>query len=328
MKKAKTGINFTEDKMTMFGEEQEVVVTSSGHYALPLNSSRTILNNVVTNNNTKITLVTETGIAASKTAWKLHYQFGHASKDKLIKLIRRAGRDDEGEVIKCLDDVEKECEICQVYAKPSPRPVVSLPHANYFNETVAMDLFFFKGSIVLHMIDHLTRFSLAKICNSKKPAEIIRGIFESWITIFGSPGKFLMDNSREFANNGMMKTAEAMNIRILHTSAESPWSNGLVERHNCTLKYMLEKIMADGRMSIAIALPWALQAKNSLDNVHGFSPAQLTFGQNPSLPSVLGDKPPALEERDAEDLVTAQLEAMRKARQAFILAESTKGLKI
>ena len=46
MKRAETKINFVTDKVQMFGEEQEVIVTSSGHYALPLNNSAVIMNQV------------------------------------------------------------------------------------------------------------------------------------------------------------------------------------------------------------------------------------------------------------------------------------------
>ena len=70
-----------------------------------------------------------------------------------------------------------------------------------------------------------------------------------------------------------------------------------------------------------------MQAKNSLANVHGFSPAQLTFGQNPQLPNVLTDKPPALEEKEVSEIVRENLEAMRAARQAFIKAESNEKIK-
>ena len=121
--------------------------------------------------------------------------------------------------------------------------------------------------------------------------------------------------------------AEAMNIRVMTTSAESPWSNGLVERHNATLKHMLDKISAEKEVQTEIALAWAVQAKNSLANVHGFSPAQLTFGQNPNLPGVLSDKPPALEEREVADIIATQLRTMRTARQAFIKAESEEKIK-
>ena len=85
--------------------------------------------------------------------------------------------------------------------------------------------------------------------------------------------------------------------------------------------------MADKQTSLEIALQWAIQAKNTLANVHGFSPAQLTFGYNPQLPSALSDKPPALSEKDLQGLLSEQLQAMRKARQAFIEAESAERVK-
>ena len=43
MKKANTNINFMEDKVSMFGEDLDVVVTESGHYALPLNEKSKII---------------------------------------------------------------------------------------------------------------------------------------------------------------------------------------------------------------------------------------------------------------------------------------------
>ncbi|MEL7342919.1 MAG: hypothetical protein AAGM67_20720, partial [Bacteroidota bacterium] len=197
MKKAGTQIDFVTDKVTMFGEEQDVVVTTSGHYAIPLNNSLGILRKIEKSEKVKITLVAEKEEDKHKMALKLHSQFGHAGKDKLMRLIRRAGRGDDKDLVKNLELVEKECTICMQYAKPGPRPVVGLPHATQFNQTVAMDLFFFQGKPVLHLIDHLTRFSAARICNSKKPRDIINAICDSWISIFGPPRKFLSDNGGE-----------------------------------------------------------------------------------------------------------------------------------
>ena len=39
---------------------------------------------------------------------------------------------------------------------------------------------------------------------------------------------------------------------------------------------------------------WCINGKNSLHNVHEFSPYQLAIGKNPKLPSVLNEKAPAL----------------------------------
>ena len=67
-----------------------------------------------------------------------------------------------------------------------------------------------------------------------------------------------------------------------------------------------------------------MNAKNSLANVHGFSPYQLVLGRNPVLPSILHDKPPALAaDTDAEKYLRDHLQALHVARQAFIQAESS-----
>ena len=263
MKKAYTEINFVTDTVKMFGVEQKVEITSSGHYALPLNQAGVILKQAQ-EEKINVTLHVDNDEDKLKIAMKLHSQFGHPPKAKLAKLLERAGRGKDRELMNALDTIERHCDICVKFSRPSPRPIVGLPHAEKFNELVALDLFFYDGKPILHMIDHLTRFSVAKPCKSKLPEEIIKMICEGWISIFGPPKKFLSDNGGEFSNEKFLQLAEQMNIRILTTSAESPWSNGLVERHNATLKHTLSKIMADKRIKMEIALQWAVQAKNEL----------------------------------------------------------------
>ena len=56
---------------------------------------------------------------------------------------------------------------------------------------------------------------------------------------------------------------------------------------------MLDKVPEESKCSFEVALAWCTNAKNSLQNVHSFSPFQLSLGQNPELPSVINDKPPA-----------------------------------
>ena len=124
----------------------------------------------------------------------------------------------------------------------------------------------------------------------------------------------------------MIELAESMNIRIVASPAYSPWSNGLVERHNATLAETLYKVHAECK-DIETALCWALQAKNSLDNVHGFSPAQLVFGQNPNVPTIHNSNPPALESEYDSDFVRKNLLELKLAREAFVQAESSERIK-
>ncbi len=77
--------------------------------------------------------------------------------------------------------------------------------------------------------------------------------------------------------------AEKFNIEVKITAAYSPWSNGLLERHNQILTEIPMKVKRDNKCDWKTALDWALMAKNSMHNVHGFSPYQLVFGQNPNL---------------------------------------------
>ena len=322
MKSASTSINFVTDEVEMLGQSLKVKVTKCGHYAIPINKSDEIMRDLKKNENTKITLLARDCEDKVKIARKLHAQFGHPPKEKLLLLIKRAGMGSDTRLLDEIEKVYENCDVCKVFKQPSPRPCVGLPHAMGFNETVAMDLKFFKGHIILHMIDHLTRFSAGYICKSKAPKEILRGVFQCWIAIFGSPQKFLTDNGGEFGNKEFLEMAEQMNVRVLTTAAMSPWSNGLVERHNATLSETLYRIMENKDIDIETALAWAISAKNSLTNVHGFSPAQLALGHNPQIPGSLTNKPPALEE-PTQEIVRKHLNAMKSAREAFVKAESS-----
>merc|ERR1719206_1098965 len=84
---------------------------------------------------------------------------------------------------------------------------------------------------------------------------------------------------------------------ILQSKPQQQCLHGQMDcvRHNQVLGQMLEKTMAETSCNIDIAVSWCINAKNSLHNVHGFSPFQLVFGRNPRLPGILVDRPPALD---------------------------------
>ena len=65
---------------------------------------------------------------------------------------------------------------------------------------------------------------------------------------------------------------EKFYIVVKTTAAEAPWSNWLCERHNAVLADMIEKTVPGDNIPVGIALNWAIHAKNSPSNVHGFSP--------------------------------------------------------
>ena len=114
--------------------------------------------------------------------------------------------------------------------------------------------------------------------------------------------------------------AQQMNVTLHSTAAQSPWSNGLNERHNAILADSVLKTMEDTGCRIETALAWALCAKNALANNKGFSPNQLVFGSNPCLPGILCNRLPALETATTSGIVAENLNAMHQARKAYIQA--------
>ena len=129
---------------------------------------------------------------------------------------------------------------------------------------------------------------------SKSLESIIKGIFTHWISAYSPAKQFLTDNGGEFVNEDFVTLCESFNVIVQTTGAEAPQSNGLVDCHNLVLSDMLDKVLEDSHCDFDVALTWCLIAKNSLQNVHGFSPYQLALGQNPVLPAILSDKLPAL----------------------------------
>ena len=92
--------------------------------------------------------------------------------------------------------------------------------------------------------------------------------------------------SEEFNSDIFREIDEQLNTNVKTTGAESPSSNGVVEKYNGIIGNMMEKVLSDVGCSLEVALAWCLSAKNALLNSYGYSPNQLVFGYNPNFPSV------------------------------------------
>ena len=330
MKKAHATLDFEKDHLIIFDEIVPLIITESGHYCLPL--SRPI-DEPYTPSTQKVLFTSPLQEGnlddCRKKILKLHKQFSHPHPDKLKTLIKQAG-DATQDMLDMVTDVTKKCDICKRYKRTPPRPVVSFLLATEFNETVALDLKTFHGSgYMLHMIDHATRYSQACFIKNKQSSTIVKSILQFWISIFGSSRKFLSDNGGEFVNQEFNELAEKFNISVLTTAAESPWSNGLCEKHNGIIADMIQKTMNDGVHELELAIHWCVAAKNSLQNVlfYGYSPNQLVFGRNPNYPAVYSDHLPAQNQSTMSEHILRNLRALHISRESFIKQESCERLR-
>ena len=82
---------------------------------------------------------------------------------------------------------------------------------------------------------------------------------------------------------------------------------------------MVKKTLEDAGCNFEVALSWAVSAKNTLHNSHGYSSNQLVLGRNPNLPSLLNDQLSVLEGIGTSEIVADNLNAMHAPRKAFIV---------
>ena len=263
-----------------------------------------------------------------KKMLKLHKQMSHASKESLIRLLASSGLKDKG-LQEAVCSVTGNCSVCQKYKKKPSRPCVAESLSEGFNCTVAIDLkTYIKDKVyIIHLICLGTRYSVAGVIYSKTAEVIVRNILKLWVMYFGPPRRLLSDNGGEFNNFQVRELCEKFNIQYLSTPGESPWSNGVCERHNAILMEATMKTMDECHCSIEAALPWAVSAKNCLSNVSGFSPNMLVFGRNPNSPTVLTDLVPALSSCSESDIVRNNLQLMHVARKSFVEAESSEKIR-
>ena len=85
-----------------------------------------------------------------------------------------------------------------------------------------MDLKFYKGKVILHLVDHVTGLSVHSLVPSKKTDVVIESSLNNWISVFGLANQCLSDIGGEFGNEKFMEMCQSLNINFKTTSAESP----------------------------------------------------------------------------------------------------------
>ena len=235
-------------------------ITSKGHYLISISKSYEALNEFDENNTKSILLSTENASnrklkQKQSIAEKLHKQFGQASTNKTLKLIKLPGIVDQ-ELVDLINEIGEKCTVCLKYKKVQLKPVVGFSLSQHFNDVISMDLKEINGFRISHLIDHATRYSAATIVKSKskQKEEIIKAIFKIWITLFGPPNEILSDNGGEFDSDLLRDLPDLLNVFIRTTPGESPRSNGISEKYNAILGNMIKKLLIDKSIIIQLIL--------------------------------------------------------------------------
>jgi ribonuclease HI len=139
---------------------------------------------------------------------------------------------------------------------------------------------------------------------------------------YGVPEEIMVDNGGEFTGEEIMEMASLLNIKINTTASHSPFSNGLCEKNHSVVDNMLEKLQYENpKMPFDELLAWACTAKNAMAMFNGYSPYQIVFGRNPTMPGF--DLHPPSGNDIKGDVLLRHLQALNSAKRAFVEAESS-----
>lgn len=178
MKSLGMKLNFESDSVEIGKKKIKLYTSSTGHYCLPLTlwDLDVLENNIILHT---VDLNSLTKKEKEKKAMKLHRQFAHAPKERLVKLLKDSNLSADEEFIHSIEECCNNGSTCLMYKKPRYKPVVSLPIAERFNQVVCMDLkeFVHSKSWIFHLIDASARYSVACLVSTKHREVILQKIF-------------------------------------------------------------------------------------------------------------------------------------------------------
>lgn len=336
LEKSKAVLDFGTLRAKFYDAEVPLTKVGTGHFCISISPMNNLNSEVEVSEEVVLHALAEENerVMTYKELQKLHHLCGHtASTGKVLSLINRAGRSDEN-TKHHLKKITESCESCQKNGKLKPRPKFSLPRAGRFNQIVTLDLKEFDKSdnerkYICYVIDMHTRLVAAKFIPNKQPCQVIQTVMEKWIGVgYGVMEAIHSDIGGEMSNKEMLDVASNLGTQLTTTASYSPHQNGVNERNHATVDVMIKKMMeSDGSLTPEMALYWSLNAKNSLENVYGFSPYQLVFATNPRLPTVTNCGPPGYEGVTNSEVFSRNMNALLLAREQFIKAESSATLK-
>ena len=261
---------------------------------------------------------------------QVHLNLGHLSREQMLSLFKAAGA--KQAVMRYVKE-EYNCEHCMRQRRPIDRKKATMQRTFAFNRQVGIDTFYIswggRTHAYLNVVCQGTNYQ--QVCwlrdyDGGAPSSKVawQAFCQCWLKPYGLPEMVISDGGPEF-KDVFERSLEQLNILQLVCDAASPWQNGRVERHGGWVKERAEMELSSGQSIITSSeeldelLTYVVTHKNRWFSRGGFSPCQLVFGINPTLPAdLLGDSPQDLAwqdiEADAMDQDTAAMEFNRSHR--------------
>jgi transposase InsO family protein len=141
--------------------------------------------------------------------------------------------------------------------------------------------------------DELSKYTLAVPIKQQDAPTVARSFVEEIILKFGIPQTALTDQGSNFMSEVFSNVCKILRIRKIKCTAYQPQSNGYLERYNRVLVEYLRCFILEYQSNWDKWLPEATFVSNTTPHTAtGYTPHELLFGRNPSIPGVLQKEPP------------------------------------
>jgi len=139
---------------------------------------------------------------------------------------------------------------------------------------------------MLTAIDRFTRWPEVFPIPDIRAETVADAFVSGWISRFGTPKVLITDRGSQFTSTILSDTGRILGIKLQHTTAYHPQSNGLVERFHRHLKSALKARSAADQWTnhLPLVLLGIRTAPRGSSDDDTWTPAELTYGQPLNLP--------------------------------------------
>ena len=251
---------------------------------------------------------------------------GHLAPAEMIKLLALNGITSD-HIVKAIRAME--CDVCQRAGGPkAPNPASSsgVQTLGQFADHLQADIFYLrdlttKNHPILGIICEATHLHAAIRLDSRKPEDVLKGFQAAWFRNFGYPLQLNVDD------DGCFKAAfhEAMDdsgVYLHFVAPEAHHQIGTIERHNETLRHILEKIVDSipcvTTEELDRAIISGVYSKNSATWSSGRPPYVAAFGKIPRIGMDLLN--------DARGMIAGSTQSEAQQQAAMMRCEAMKAI--
>ena len=221
---------------------------------------------------------------------RLHRNLGHPHAADLKKMLTMNGIKNQ-QILDAVDALE--CDSCIRTKGPDRPPPSGIPQEGYlqFGDAVQMDIFYVrdiagKNYMFIGVIDEVTHLHIAFLTQSRSPAEVSSRFQTAWVRPFGWPLKLKTDPDSAFRADFEADLNEA-GCYVDFVPPESHHRMGLIERHNATMRSLMERCIdsrgTTGEANMELVATAASFAKNACTWSAGRPPYIAAFGRIPRM---------------------------------------------